>query len=292
MNRLLWLLLLLMVGVGCDNDDDGNIIIQTLKLEINGLDNLGKDFVYEAWLLTDGETFSIGTFSVNDNHQLSKTSFQLQASLLESATDFMITIEPKQDANVDPSDQRLLKGKFQNGVANLDTDVIADFSAISGKYQIRVHTVSNDANLLELQSGIWFMQGGYGPVSPLTAGLELPTLSKGWIYEGWVVIDGVPVSTGQFLKTDEKDLQNHYGITGIGFDFPGQDFFFDAPSGLEFPVSMYGKTAVISVEPYPDPDPKPFTLKPLLGDIADDDTGNGDLNNNVANSFPKGKVSF
>ena len=37
----------------------------------------------------------------------------------------------------------------------------------------------------------------------------------------------------------------------------------NAPAGMTFPTDLRGATIVISVEPFPDNSPLPFTLKPL-----------------------------
>jgi hypothetical protein len=100
--------------------------------------------------------------------------------------------------------------------------------------------------------------------------LELPTLPDGWVYEGWAVIDGVPVSSGRFLETDKVDQDDPFSGTEGGPPFPGEDYLFNAPTGLSFPTDLAGGTAVISVEPSPDDSSAPFTLKPLIGAISSD----------------------
>ena len=106
-----------------------------------------------------------------------------------------------------------------------------------------------------------------------TAGLTLATLlpGSGWKYEGWVVINGTPFSTGTFLSptgADSNAASPTYS-TGGGPPFPGEDFLINAPMGATFPVDLTttgtggGATVVISIEPSPDDSAAPFTLKPL-----------------------------
>ena len=111
------------------------------------------------------------------------------------------------------------------------------------------------------------------------------------IYEGWAVIDGVPVSTGTFSTVDAADNSATFSGSKAGPPFPGEDFLINAPGMLTFPTDLKGGKAVISVEPVPDNSPMPFALKPLVGDISDmaaDHTAY-DMNQNL--SFPTGEAT-
>ena len=114
------------------------------------------------------------------------------------------------------------------------------------------------------ESGVWFLDNSSGSA---VAGLNLPTLAAGWNYEGWAVINGIPVSTGTFLVADATDdnasTSPYKGDAGNGPPFPGEDYLQNAPNGLTFPTDLKGATIVISVEPSPDNNPGPFTFKPL-----------------------------
>jgi hypothetical protein len=125
-----------------------------------------------------------------------------------------------------------------------------------------------------------------------SAGLTLPTLPAGWKYEGWTVINGMPVTTGTFLSTTAVDDADPYSSTMPGPPFPGEDFLVNAPAGLIFPTDIAGGVAVISIEPSPDNSADPFTLKPLVGNIPvgaiDHTTYMMNLN---LSSFPTGTAS-
>ena len=107
---------------------------------------------------------------------------------------------------------------------------------------------------------------------PPTANLTLPVLPTGWTYEGWVIGDAGPISTGTFDDFGDRDSNNPFSGTqnNAGPPVPGEDFFLDAPTGETFPLDVRGRTVVISVEPVPDNSSAPFLLKPLLTTLAAD----------------------
>jgi hypothetical protein len=133
-------------------------------------------------------------------------------------------------------------------------------------------------------ASIWWLDPGAGP----GAGLSLPTLPAGWAYEGWVVGDSGPVSTGTFTAVTGADSDGAGATAGSdpAPAFPGQDFI----SPL---TPLTGLAAVISVEPSPDNSPAPFTLKPLV-DMDVMDVGVGvvqAMTNNAVASSPTGTAS-
>lgn len=78
----------------------------------------------------------------------------------------------------------------------------------------------------------------------------LEDLGSGWAYEGWLIVDGAPVSTGVFT------------IDGSG-----------APSATTFTVEgnsvSTASAFVLTVEPAPDLDPAPSTVHVLAGNLVD-----------------------
>jgi len=285
--------LISMLAVGCSDNNNNNTQPQTgmLTLNFSGLENLGSDFAYEGWILVNESPVSTGVFTVDDNGNMSQSSFEMPLSDLESATKFILTIEPSPDSDPSPASTHYLAGDFSDGTADLMVGDAAalgdDFTSSSGVYVLA--TPTNGANSDE-NSGIWFLDLSSGQPAQ---GLELPTLPDGWKYEGWAVIEGTPVTTGTFLSGSGADDSAPYSGQMAGPPFPGEDFLVNAPSGLTFPTDLSGGAGVISIEPDPDNSTAPFTLKPLVGSIpanADDHT-TYDMGNN-ASGFPTGTASW
>lgn len=262
---------------------------RNLTLNLSGLDALGADFVYEGWIIVNGTPVSTGTFTSVSFPQ----TFTVNYNQLSNAAKFVLSIEPVNDTDPAPSNTKILAGDFSGNSATMGGGTVGDFSNAAGKYILA--TPTNGAMTNE-NSGIWFLDPSSG--TPM-AGLTLPTLPEGWKYEGWVVINGTPVTTGKFTKVAATDEFNGFSGTmalpmpnGADGFFPGEDFLQGAPMGLMFPTDIAGGTAVISIEPEPDNSPMPFTLKPLVGNIADDATDHTPytMNQNLA-SFPSGTVA-
>jgi len=282
-------LLLLFFISSCDESEDSDPM-KNLTLNISGLEDLGSDAIYEGWLIVDGAPVSSGTFSVDASGVMSQTSFSMNATDLEDASTFVLTIESVPDNSAGPSDVHLLAGDFSSSSASLSVGHGAalgdDFSGSAGKYILATPT---DGPMTNENSGIWFLSLASG--SP-AVGLALPMLPAGWKYEGWTVIEGQPVTSGKFTAVDEVDEDDPYSSTMDGPPFPGEDYLVNAPSGLTFPTDLSEGTAVISIEPDPDNSPGPFTLKPLVGGIPAMalDHFTYDMMHNLG-SFPSGTAS-
>lgn len=255
----------LLVGCG---DDDAPSLTGSLTLSITDLEDLGGDFVYEGWVIVAGAPVSTGTFTVDAEGVLSASTFTVNSIALETATDFVLSVEPAGEtgaAAAAPSDIKILKGTFSGSSASVSTsDIIADFSNAAGTMFLRTPTdeVPGSANNGNDFNGVWFGIPGMPPA----AGLTLPTLPTGWAYEGWVVNNGVALSTGTFTAFGVVDSGNGFSGTenNAGPPIPGEDFFLNAPAGQNFPLDVRGRTVVISVEPVPDNSVNPFLLKPLI----------------------------
>lgn len=294
MNLKISMLVLFIVSMGivsCGKDDDNDTqnVQATFDLAINGLESLGAGYAYEGWIIVNGAAVSTGVFSVDNNGMLSKTEFQVLKSDLDAATTFVLTIEPSPDNDPSPSSVHILAGDFANNSAVLSISHKAaldtDFSLASGNYILATPT-DNDEN--NEDSGIWFLDNSSG--SPV-AGLTLPSLPEGWAYEGWVVINGSPVSTGTFVDVASADDSAVYSGMNAGPPYPGEDFLINAPTGFNFPTSLKGGTAVISVEPVPDNSAAPFVLKPLVGNIPSGAPVHSVLSVGQNLSFPTGTVN-
>jgi len=277
-----------LVFTSCNDDDSDGPSVADLTLSIDGLEDLGSEFAYEGWIIVDKAPVSTGTFTVDANGNLSESTFEIANSDLEAATMFVLSIEPVPDADPAPAATKLLAGSFDGNSASLSTSTVgAGFESATGKYIIATPTGTGADE--EEFSGIWFLDNSSGSA---VAGLDLPELEAGWKYEGWVVLDGTPVTTGTFLDVNAADEAAPFSGTNAGPSYPGEDFLNNAPTGLTFPTDLRGTTAVISVEPDPDNSAAPFALKPLAGMIPATLSGNPyDIDNNVSASFPSGSVS-
>ena len=290
------LILMAIIGLllisSCKKDEDPEETMKSITVNITGLEDLGADYVYEGWLIVNGSPVTTGTFTVDANGNLSETMFELTGSDVDNATKFVLSIEPKNDSDPAPAATKMMAGDFSGTNASLTIAPVGDFSNAAGKYILATPTDGADTHE---NSGIWFLDLSTG--AP-TVGLDLPQLPDGWKYEGWVVINGQPVTTGTFTNTMATDDADPFSgsmalpdVNGTDGFFPGEDFLMNAPSGLNFPTDIAGGMAVISVEPYPDNSANPFTLKPLVQPIPADamDHTVYEMGQNL--SFPTGTVT-
>lgn len=300
MKKLLFALLASGLIMSCgDDDSEGTPATATLDLNISGLEDLGSTAQYEGWVLLSDGPKSTGTFTVDANGALSATSFTVDAADLAAATKFILTVEPIPDPDPAPSAWKLIAGDFSGTSASLSTSTapaVGDFSAAAGKLFLRTPTDETEGNNGNDENGVWFGVPGMPP----TNGFTLPTLADGWKYEGWVVANGTPISTGTFTDFGAADASSTFsGTAAAGPPVPGEDFFMNAPEGVTFPLDIRGKTVVISVEPDPDFSAAPFLLKPLtvmldanaltVGE-GDNAPNTHDFNQNLG-SLPTGTVT-
>ena len=281
------------------NDDNDSSKTKKITLSINGLEELGSDFVYEGWIIVGGKPVSTGTFTDVSSGQ----TFDVDEVKLDSATNFVLSIEPAGETGEDaatPSSTKLVTGAFSGDSAKVSIATVLDsvnvdsLTNVKGKFFLRSPTdeMAGAENNGNDENGIWFGTPG----DSLTAGLDLPALQAGWKYEGWVVLDSTALSTGTFTAFDTADDNagaetSFSGTENAGPPIPGEDFFNNAPEGITFPLDIKGKTVVISIEPSPDNSPAPFLLKPLKGTAGDETAPTTyDLTFDSA-SFPSGTVT-
>lgn len=261
--KLFGVLAMGLLAASCANDDDAitTPVNSILDINLTGLENLGTDYKYEGWIIVNGAPVSTGLFTVNDSGTPSQTSFSVNKIQLAAATKFVLTIEPTVDTDSAPSNTKMLAGDFSGSNANVNSNVVADFSSVTGTYILATPTDGTNNNEF---SGVWFLDNSSGAA---VTGLNLPALAAGWKYEGWAVINGTPVSTGTFtdatVADDNAATSPFKGNMGNGPGYPGEDYIQNAPMGLTFPTDLKGMTIVVSVEPFPDNSSSPFTLKPL-----------------------------
>ncbi len=241
-----------------ENKGQDTVEATALTVSFDNLPNLGPDFVYEGWFILGGEPFTAGRFDNQDGVDAFHFSFENDFS---GSVAYVLTIEPRVGDDPGPSSTHILAGEFNaDGEAALDTlhpaALGTDFSESQGAYFLQTPTSPEPD---DFDQGIWFLDPSVGAPS-----LDLPELPDGWAYEGWVVGDNGPVSTGRFTDVAAPDNDGAGAAAGPlgGPPFPGQDFIDPA-------MSLLGNTVVISVEPEPDNSPAPFDFKPLV-DVVDD----------------------
>ena len=239
--------------------------LPALEWAFDGLEPLGAASVYEGWAIIDGAPVSTGRFSLTDDGGVVAHT-EPEVPGLPAASAIVLTIEPAEGDDPAPSEVHVLAGDFVDGAAELTVShpaaIGTDFATAGGVFILGTPTTAVTDDEL---SGVWFVN-----LSPTRAGLELPALGAGWTYEGWVVVDGIPVSTGRFSDPAMADDFNGLsGPDGTGPPFPGEDFIVNAPEGLSFPTDLRNSTVVISVEPVPDDSPAPFAIKPLATIVPD-----------------------
>lgn len=273
-----------LIGCGGDNDSNANTLANDeakLNLTFTALDDLGEDYVYEGWIIVNGSPVSTGRFT-------SSTSDVQSAGVeqIEAATKYVLTIEPAVDDEPGPAATHVLAGDIINSAASLSiADGAAlgtDFSNSTGSFILET---PSSAATDDYDQGLWWLIPGAGP----GAGLSLPTLPEGWVYEGWVASADGPVSTGTFTNVAAADSDAAGPTSGSAGSppFPGQDF-------INPTVSLIGMTAVISVEPQPDNSPAPFGIKPLI-DMVIENVGAGqsqDMANVITDNQPSGSLTI
>jgi hypothetical protein len=256
--KLVYVCVVIVFFASCDDNNEELTTTGNLTIDLTGLEELGSNFVYEGWLIVNGSPVSTGTFT----SVIFPQSFTVEINNLNNATKFVLSIEPMIDSDPAPAATKILEGDFSGNSASVSsTSIVGDFSSSFGKYILATPTDSDDTNEA---SGIWFLDNSN---TPAVAGLNLPTLTNGWKYEGWVVLNGTPLSTGTFTDVsvaDENAATSPYkGLVNNGPAFPGEDYLIGSAAGVDFPTDLKGATVVVSVEPYPDNSAAPFVLKPL-----------------------------
>lgn len=272
-------------GGGNDNSDP------SINVQLSGLENLGASSVYEGWLIVNGAAKSAGHFTVDDRGVMSQTNFKIASADIAGASTYVLTIEPKNDTDPGPTKTHLVAGNFDAARTQAALSVAHsaalgnDFKSAAGKFFLAAPTHNNPATD---DQGIWWIDASSGSMK---AGLTLPTLPAGWVYEGWVVVDGKPITTGRFTSVTGADSDGAgpaAGIAAAAPPFPGQDF-------INPTKKLPGGMAVISIEPEPDNSPAPFLLKPLLTNPIGSSTGpsNGQTMVNQASKLnPTGTVTI
>ena len=222
---------------------------------------------------------------------MSQSRFVLPREDVDAATTYVLTIEPTNDTDPGPTKTHLVAGNFDAARTQAALSVAHpaalgnDFTSAAGKFFLATPTNNNPATD---DQGIWWIDASSGRME---AGLSLPKLPEGWVYEGWVVVDGKPMTTGRFTSVTGADSDCAGPAAGTAAAaplFPGQDFINPAKK-------LPGGMAVISIEPEQDNSPAPFLLKPLLTNPIGSSTGpsNGQTMLNQSSKLnPTGTVTI
>jgi len=224
---------------------------------------------YELWAVFGAQKLSAGAFNVDQNGNL-VDGFGHPARFFSTrnpahADALVVTTEPPPDPDLGPSGIAVLVGAPHRHRASLAFPV--DLSKVAGSFILATPT---DSTTSDETSGLWFLDpAGPGP------SLTLPTLPTGWVWEGWGVTQGVPLSSGRFTEASGPDRSAQFSGPLSGPPFPGEDFLHNLPAGVTAPVNLAdgSSMAVVTIEPDlggTDPTgPGPFSIKPLISAIPD-----------------------
>ena len=83
-----------------------------------------------------------------------------------------------------------------------------DFASVGGTFILAAPTAGDRPGFGN--KGIWFLDPAQG-----VASLQLPELPQGWTYEGWVVTDQGPMSTGRFRDPASADSDGAGRAAGL-----------------------------------------------------------------------------
>jgi hypothetical protein len=224
---------------------------------------------YELWTVFGSQKLSAGAFNVDADGNL-VDGFGHPARFFSTrnpahADALVVTIEPSPDPDLGPSGIAILVGMPHRHRASLAFPV--DLSTVAGSFILATPT---DSSTSDETSGLWFLDpAGPGP------SLTLPALPSGWVWEGWGVTQGVPLSSGRFTEASGADQSDLFSGPLPGPPFPGEDFLHNLPAGVSTPVNLAdgSSVAVVTIEPDlggTDPTgPGPFSIKPLIGAIPE-----------------------
>jgi hypothetical protein len=219
--------------------------------------------LYEAWVINGDRKLSAGVFNVRERRH--GTLVLLRSPIDPARADMIVvTIEPVPDPEPGPSPVAILAGKPGRHAAALRFPI--DLRKAAGTYLLATPTDDDPANET---GGVWFVDPAAGP----GPSLKLPQPPAGWVFEGWGVTQGTPLTTGRFTSVAGSDLASPFSGPKPGPPFPGEDFLTGLPTGVTPPVNLAdgGSMVVVTLEPDIDGlDPTgdgPFSIKPLVASV-------------------------
>ncbi len=242
--------LVIIVLTGCDYFENGDTLdISTVEVNLQGLPALPDSMTYVGWFNREknGVNYYVKVFvqNANANGSISYKSEEPFKNLQEAQA-FMLTTEKvsvAQDSALNPSSRIMLMGRYSEASAVLNISAIA--ATFSNSKAVFTLDTPTDGPSTNETNGVWFVDSV--STTPV-AGLDLPALYGGWIYEGWVQVNGQYLSTGRFTDPKKADLFNEYKGNLAGYNFPGEDFLQNAPTGFTFPLNLANAKVIVSIE--------------------------------------------
>ncbi|MFC1565280.1 hypothetical protein ACFL6G_10110 [candidate division KSB1 bacterium] len=298
---LLLISVMVLLAISCNVGDPFSIsnLYTTAVLQFDNLPVLENNYHYEGWALIDNQDRSLGKFKIDQDGNITDIGGVLVPEGrigtefdMSEATQFKISIEEDTDANNTPSGSYILIGNVSGFSAVLSVShqdaVGVSFTSSTGQYLLATPSTT-DTN--DEKSGIWFMTDlGTEP----TPGLDIPDLETDWVYEGWITINNITMSTGQFdLPGAGDSLDEFTGTEPIPF-LPGEDFVTNAPTGLTFPTDLSGAEIKITLEADKDDDrdaPSKFIV--FTGQIPTDAVEHSVYSlTNESSTLPSGTIAL
>lgn len=232
---------------------------------------------YEGWAIDGDEKISFGRFNFNDRgryvdengNRINRRRFSVPAGT--NVDKLVITIEPEGDTDDIPSGI-VMAQSTGNDVDGRLTFQSLDLSSVDGTY---VLTTPSDDPEPNDTSGVWFIEPG----EPLAPSLDLESLDGvNWVYEGWAVFEGNPLTTGRFNNAGAPDDFAGFNASENVPPFPGEDFLRNLPNGLEAPIDLANGSSKIVITLEPDIDgvdptgDSPSQIKFLVDDVPENAT--------------------
>ena len=253
-----------------------------VELGFDGLSTLDGGLNYHAWVIrfSNGSYWGapLGIFNIDDSGNLTDPatggllSGEFEAGLYPAEVyGVQISIELSDTLLTQPSGTFLLGGPVEGRTGNLSVahwlGMAVNFEPMEGLFLLMTPSDEDPTNE---RSGLWFADNTTGEMLP---GLFLPEAPEGWDYEGWVVAGTDTLSTGKFVNANVRDTTDlHGGLSGSPA-VPGQDFLYDPPQGVSFPLDLAGGQVFVTMEPWEEWDvapERPFPFRLMSAQIPQD----------------------
>ncbi len=261
--------------------------LRGVALGFEGLLPLGEgEGIYSAFLnLDNGDIVGLGGFNVNDSGRPIDGAgnvidrFPADQNLF-STVSLVVSVEPQGIIGNTPGPAAILQGPFIDGIASLSVPSPLFIEDASGSYRVFTPTDGPDTNE---GSGAWAISvGGAGT-------LTLPPLNNIYLYEHFMVIDGMPITMGRFAADDVADFANPWSGPLEAPAFPGEDLLATLLPGFTFPADLSGAQLLVTLEPIFSDTVDPSQLVVLQGTLPAGVAGGEIIElTNRSENFPTG----